>query len=56
MSIVLLAGPDRHLRHRAARPEADRRVWWTACGIRFAWVEPPTGRPSGLPRCGECWD
>ena len=49
-------------RHRFVRPDADPRLAWTRCGIRFAW-DPQAYRYAlrilGLSepreRCPGCW-
>lgn len=36
--MTIMAGPGSDARHRLGRVEADRRIVWTACGIRTATV------------------
>jgi hypothetical protein len=40
--------------HRAVRPDADPRLAWTRCALRFAWGVVPAG-PAQRERCRECW-
>jgi hypothetical protein len=39
--------------HRFARADADPRLGFTVCGIRFAWAEPRKGQRAA--RCRACW-
>jgi hypothetical protein len=52
MSVVLDIEPT--TAHRFARPDADPRLGWTRCGIRFAWAE-ARNRWARLARCRACW-
>ncbi len=51
MTIVLDVDPT--TAHRFARPDADPRLGFTVCGIRFAWAEPRKGLRAA--RCRACW-
>jgi hypothetical protein len=37
------------------RPDIDRRLAWTRCGVRFMWGSLPKGQPGGTGRCQACW-
>lgn len=51
MTVRIHADPRRH---RLARPDADPRLAWTRCGIRFAWGALPPGQPAPAGRCAGC--
>lgn len=51
MTVIL--DPSPVIAHRFARPDADPRLGWLACGLRFAWAEPRKGQRAA--RCRACW-
>ena len=50
MTVRIHADP---LRHRLMGRDADPRLAWTRCGIRFSWGVVP-GAPLPLAPCPEC--
>lgn len=43
--------------HRAVRSDADARLAWTRCGLRFAWGSFPLDHdaPESDVECAVCW-